>query len=401
MRRSPTQGRRARPPVRVRLSPGGLCLPAEDRRGRSEADGGCSARCRTPRFRLQVRLHERYDPYCPFDARPPELSFAESVPEQICWTFRVTFWRRVCVSTSRTSAPSPLASPELARRKSTPRGSNCGIKGGGGSGRATIGPSSRPAPNSPRQTRIEPSFSTLGSSSIWADHRSFSPSSVGLDLAAPSFPPPPPPPPPPNLLTAGSTVTDDVSYGEHGETGLSFSPTKYDKMYIWKSRPNLRCKLVERPDGIAGVPLDRCGLRPADEDSFHTFRKFQISFEQKRGTYVGRDPIRFRLGVLSPSDSLRPGEFLGDLDPDDESTTYCAGADSTHSARDGSKHVYRGRGHEDHRMSHPCGREPLASPVVVVLIHGDRRRRPRLVWVFGLGKELVLIDTIARTTSGG
>lgn len=77
-------------------------------------------------------------------------------------------------------------------------------------------------------------------------------------------------------------VTDDVSYGEHGETGLSFSPTKYDKMYIWKSRPNLRCKLVERPDGIAGVPLDRCGLRPADEDSFHTFRKFQISFEQKR-----------------------------------------------------------------------------------------------------------------------
>ena len=215
------------------------------------------------------------------------------------------------------------------------------------------------------------------------------------------FPPPPPPPPPPNLLTAGSTVTDDVSYGEHGETGLSFSPTKYDKMYIWKSRPNLRCKLVERPDGIAGVPLDRCGLRPADEDSFHTFRKFQISFEQKRGTYVGRDPIRFRLGVLSPSDSLRPGEFLGDLDPDDESTTYCAGADSTHSARDGSKHVYRGRGHEDHRMSHPCGREPLASPVVVVLIHGDRRRRPRLVWVFGLGKELVLIDTIARTTSGG
>ena len=54
-------------------------------------------------------------------------------------------------------------------------------------------------------------------------------------------------------------------------------------MFIWRSRPNLRCKLVERPDGIAGIRLDRSGLRPGDEDSFHSFKKFEISFEQKRG----------------------------------------------------------------------------------------------------------------------
>ncbi|KAI9750740.1 MAG: hypothetical protein M1815_001598 [Lichina confinis] len=77
-------------------------------------------------------------------------------------------------------------------------------------------------------------------------------------------------------------LTDDVSYNENGETGLSFSPLKYDRMFIWRSRPNLRCKLVERPDGIAGIRLDRSGLRPGDEDSFHSFKKFEISFEQKR-----------------------------------------------------------------------------------------------------------------------
>lgn len=97
-------------------------------------------------------------------------------------------------------------------------------------------------------------------------------------------------------LTMWYLVTDDVSYKIKGETILVFSATKYSGINVWKSRRSLKCGLVKRSDGPAGIRLDKAGLTPDDEGSFSQYKILDVAFEDEKGTVS-----IFFLNAFSPS----------------------------------------------------------------------------------------------------
>ena len=85
-------------------------------------------------------------------------------------------------------------------------------------------------------------------------------------------------------FSAGELVTDDVSYRKKGETTLVFSGTTYGGIDVWRSRRNLRCGLVKRQDGPAGIRLNKDGLKIDDQTSFRPYKTFEVAFEDESGT---------------------------------------------------------------------------------------------------------------------
>ena len=79
-------------------------------------------------------------------------------------------------------------------------------------------------------------------------------------------------------------MTDDVSIKDKDPATLVFLPTKYGGIDRLKSRRGVKCLQVSNINSIAGIRLDKKGLRMEDEDSFTMYKTFELVFENEQGT---------------------------------------------------------------------------------------------------------------------
>lgn len=79
------------------------------------------------------------------------------------------------------------------------------------------------------------------------------------------------------------TVTDDVSIKDKHPATLTFLPTRYGGIDRLKSRRGIKCLQGAETNSTAGIRLDKKGLRVEDEDSFTTYKTFELSFENEQG----------------------------------------------------------------------------------------------------------------------